>query len=247
MTLTEAGILFQKRTAQILDSYDDVCDQVRMKQKGAHGVLRLTTSVAFAEFVVVPLLSEFRSLYPGLQLELIVSDANIDLIADRIDLAIRLAPRVQGEFVVSQLFKTHYIVCASPSYLAANKSIVHPSDLRAHNCISYTLPGFRSIWRFRTAKEEFEVNIKGGISVSSALSLRSITINAEGVALLADWLIKNDLETGALVNVFPQYEVTATTYDTAAWLVYPSKSYLPSRVRIMVDFLKDKFQGQSKD
>lgn len=82
--------------------------------------------------------------------------------------------------------------------------------------------------------------ISGGTAVSSSLSLRSVALGGGGPALLADWLIGEDVSAGRLIDVLPDHEATATTFDTAAWIMYPSRAYLPKKVRVTIDFLKER-------
>lgn len=239
MTLTEAGMTFLQRVSAIIDDLDQAKDEARRSASDPRGRLRLSTSVAFGERVLVPLLKRFRNRFPGIQLDLILTDSNVDLAGEGIDLAIRLAASVEGDHVVSKLRTTRYRVCASPDYISRAPRLAGPEGLSDHSCLLYTLPAFRSHWQFRDRSgRQQSVPVTGTIAISSALSLRTATLAGCGPALLADWLIDDDLGTGALVDLFPKHEVTATTYDTAAWLVYPNRTYLPQKVRVTIDFLR---------
>ncbi|MEM7280058.1 MAG: substrate binding domain-containing protein, partial [Pseudomonadota bacterium] len=186
----------------------------------------------------------FRQSYPDVKLELLFTDANVDLVSEGIDLAVRLGPSLTGDVVATRLFATAYKVVASPDYLKSAPKIKHPSDLAKHPCTVFSLPAFRSEWKFRPmtrkSKSEEVVAITPSVLVSSALSLRSIVLEGGGPALLPDWLVGNDISKGRLVDICPKHQVTATEFDTAAWLIYPSRSYLPQKVRVMIDFLKKK-------
>jgi DNA-binding transcriptional LysR family regulator len=101
------------------------------------------------------------------------------------------------------------------------------------------LPGFRDAWRFRSAEApECEVRISGAVTVSTALALRHCARLGLGPALLADWLVDDDLAGGRLLDLFPEHEVAARDFATAAWLVYPSRRQLPARTRAVIDFLR---------
>ena len=239
MTLTEAGMKFLQRVSAITDDLDQASDEARQSGSDPRGTLRLTASVAFGERVLVPLLPQFRESFPNIHLDLLLTDANIDLAGHGIDLAIRLGSGIQGDHVVSKLRATRYRVCASPEYVAQAPGIDKPEDLSDHSCLLYTLPAFRSDWQFRDRSGGIQsVPIIGEIAVSSALSLRSAALAGMGPALLADWLIGEDIENGGLLDLFPDHEMTATSFDTAVWLVYPSRNYLPLKVRAMIDFLR---------
>lgn len=150
-----------------------------------------------------------------------------------------------GDIVTSRLFRTAYRVVASPEYLSNSPVIAKPEDLAEHACTLFTLPQFRTEWLFRSCAGSgpdriVSVPISGGTAVSSALSLRSVALGGGGPALLADWLIGEDVSAGRLIDVLPDHEATATTFDTAAWIMYPSRAYLPKKVRVTIDFLKER-------
>jgi DNA-binding transcriptional LysR family regulator len=100
------------------------------------------------------------------------------------------------------------------------------------------LPDYRSRWLFKSREQLAEVLIRGSFVLSTALAVRSAALEGLGPALLADWLIGDDLKLATLVDLFPDHQVTATTFDTAAWLLYPSASYLPKRVQATLSFLR---------
>ncbi|MEM6985725.1 MAG: substrate binding domain-containing protein, partial [Pseudomonadota bacterium] len=161
------------------------------------------------------------------------------------DLAVRLGQRPQGDLVATRLCPTHYRVVASPAYLDAAAPLEVPADLATHGCTVFALPGFRSAWRFRARvgeghAEVESVDISAETVVTSALSLRSIVLGGGGPALLADWLVGDDIAEGRLVDVFPDCDATASDFDSAAWLIYPSRHYLPNKVRVTIDFLKSR-------
>jgi DNA-binding transcriptional LysR family regulator len=203
------------------------------------GTLRLTASVTFGQTRIVPLLPAFRARHPGIALDCVFTDANVDLVADRIDLAVRLAPEVEGDLVAAKLMDTRYRVVASPAYLDHAPALARPSDLSAHRCLLFTLRAYRTRWLFRDASGVVEeVPIAGDVTLSPAGSLATAAIAGLGPALLPDWLVGEPIRRGELVDVFPGHAATATTFETAAWLVYPSRGYLPGKTRAMIDFLK---------
>lgn len=246
MTLTEAGGVYLARIEPLIEELAHARDAATQVTGAPRGLLRLTASVTFGQMRIVPLLAEFRALYPDLDLECVFTDANVDLVADRIDLAIRLAPTVEGDLIAVKLMDTRYRVVASPSYLSLHAPLVSPSDLSAHRVLLFNLKSFRTRWLFRDVDGQVEaVPIQGDITLSPAGSLLGAAISGLGPALLPDWLISDAVERGDLVDLFPGHSAAATSFDTAAWLVYPSRSYLPGKVRVMADFLRLRFRGRS--
>ena len=240
LSLTEAGDIYLGRVEAIVDELDRARDDAQAVSIEPSGTVRLTTSVAFGQVCVVPLIDAFRARFPDLKLELVMTDANLDLIADRIDLAVRLGPSVDGDLIATKLTDTRYRVCAAPSYLGRAPTLRTPSDLTRHRCVLFTFPEFRSRWLFRDGRGTIgDVAVTGDVLISNALALREAALAGVGPALLADWLVRHALEAGMLVDVLPDYDVAATSFDTAAWLLYPSRAFLPNKVRVTIDFLKE--------
>lgn len=240
MRLTEAGDLYLARAIPLVEELDRIADDARSVRARPSGVLRLTASVTFGSRRILPLLSGFRARHPEVGLDCSFTDANVDLIADRIDLAVRLAPAIEGDLVAAKLMDTRYRVVAAPDYLAAAPPLAAPVDLAGHAALLFALRPFRTRWLFRNAAGRVEsVPVRGDVVLSPAGTLRDAALAGLGPALLPDWLVDADIASGDLAHCLPDWDVTATTFDTAAWIVYPSRAFLPAKVRAMIDHLRD--------
>ncbi|MEM1386019.1 MAG: substrate binding domain-containing protein [Pseudomonadota bacterium] len=203
------------------------------------GLLRVSASTAFGEKILVPLIKPFQARYPDIELSLTLSDAQVDLIASGIDLAVRLAPDAPPETIVSRLTTTHYRVVASPSYIAANP-LSEPMELSKRQCLRFPYAGFRDLWRARDADGTIvDIPIAGAVEISGAMALRAAALEGLGPALLADWLIADDIVSGAFVDPFPKFEWAATRFDTGAWLLFPSRAFLPAKTRVFIELLRE--------
>lgn len=244
MSLTEAGALYRARVEPLLEELAQAREAARSIQTGLTGTLRLTASVAMGLRRIGPLIPLVRARHPGLALECLFTDANLDLVAERIDLAVRLAPALTGDLVATRLAGTRYRIVAARSWLARYGALQGPGDLERVDCIRLDLSGFRSRWlvRRRDAPADVtEARVSGSLCFSTPLGIRDAAVAGLGPALLADWLIGEDLASGALVDLLPDHEATATTFDTAAWAVYPSRAFLPAKTRVMIDLLRAAF------
>ena len=223
--MSEAGALYLARVQTALDDLETGAEEARALSVGPTGVLRVTASVTFGVTLLAPLVPELRAAMPHVGLDLELTDGNLDLVANRIDLAIRLAPSYRRDVVGVKAFDVRYCVCAATAYLASAPRIETPADLSAHRCVLFSLPQFRSRWLFRDrAGALTEVAIGGDIVISTPLSSATPTRHGLGPALLPHWLVADDLRTGALVDLFSDHDVTATDFTTAAWLLYPSRT-----------------------
>lgn len=240
---TEAGELYLSRLQPLLEELARIGAEARDTKAEPKGTLRLTASVTFGQAMILPLLPDFRRAYPDIVPECLFTDANLDLVADRIDLAVRLAPAIEGNVVAAKLMTTRYRVVASPDYLARSAPIERPGDLADHRFVLFTIRPFNTRWLFRDAAGgTTEVAVKADMAISPAGAILEAARMGLGVALLPNYLTDHDFATGRLVHLLPTWDVAATSFDTGAWLVYPSRSFLPTKTRAMIDFLRGRLR-----
>jgi DNA-binding transcriptional LysR family regulator len=237
---TEAGTTYFERVESLVEELLQAAAITTDISSQPTGKLRITASVSFGLKCIVPILPKFTRRYPDLTVDILLSDTIVDLFAERIDVAIRLGLPPDSALVAQQLMPTYYSVCASPDYLKRSEQLKNPIDLAQHNCLLFPFSGFRSRWIFKDQKGALsEVPVFGNTLISSAIALQHCAIAGMGLALLPNWLIEENIQAGTLINVFPDYEVTAIDFSTAAWLVYPSRAYIPLKVQVFIDFLKN--------
>lgn len=235
---TEAGTIYFHRLEPLLEEMEQATELVRESVQ-PRGTLRVTASVSWGLKCIIPRLAEFEAIYPELAVNLLLTDARLDLIAERIDLAIRLGKLKDSSLIAQKLMSTSYAVCGSPEYLKHHGEVERPQDISQHNCLLFPMAGFRTGWIFRNDQGEvIKVPVNGRTIISNATGLQECAIAGMGLALLPLWLIDQDLKAGNLIKILSDYEVTATDFDTSAWLVYPSRSYMPRKTKVFIDFLK---------
>lgn len=240
LSLTEAGRIYLDRIAPLLEELSAARDMARDSVAEPSGTLSVTASVAFGERWLMPRIAAFRAAHPKVLLNLNLTDAVVDIAAEGIDVALRLGPSVSGAVVAAKLFDTSYNVVAAPSYLERHGVPERLHDLQNHTGLHFALPGLRAEWRFRkNATSAVQIlSPKPGLAISNALALRRAALDGLGVALLADWTVSDDIENGALVPLFSDFEASISGFETAAWIVYPSRAYMPARLRVFIDHLR---------
>jgi DNA-binding transcriptional LysR family regulator len=247
LSLTEAGVAYHEQVRAALQGLEHANDEARSSGAEVAGLVRITSSVAFGQAALMPALSALHARHPQLELDLVLTDKVLDLVADRIDLAVRFGPAPDDSTMVAQqLMPTRYRVCASPDWIARHGRPGNPAELAQCDCLRVALPGFRTQWKFRGADGASEaVDVHGWLVVSTAQALHQAAIEGLGPAMLAGWLARADIAAGRLVDLFPRHEFSAARFDGAVWLMYPSRSLLPRRVRAVVDFLKEHVRDES--
>ncbi|MBZ0090633.1 MAG: LysR family transcriptional regulator [Sulfuricellaceae bacterium] len=242
LDLTEAGILYLERIEPLVEELQRARHMVADMSETPRGLLRITAPVSFGQLMLLPVLPELAEAYPELSFDLRLTDAMEDILADRIDVALRTGALSDSGFIASRLCAMALVVCASPRYLERYGKPTLPASLRGHQCLCFPIPGWRSRWRFRDHSGNVtEEPVRSRVIISNGLALKQCVLADMGVALLPQWFVWRELRDGALLNLFPDYETTGTEFDEAVWLLYPSRHYLPLKVRVFVDFFKAKF------
>ncbi len=242
---TEEGAAYFERIAPLVEEIEQANDVAADLSGQPRGELRVTASVAYGMKRIVPLMPRFADAYPDLTIDLLLTDAVVDLVTERVDLAVRLGILPDSTLIAQRLVTVHYRVCASPAYLKAYGSPTEPGDIVHHNCLRFPLPGFRTRWIFRDGDGVItEAPVQGRTLISNALALQACAINGMGLVLLPNWLVDDEIQTGRLIHVLPEYEVAANDFDSAVWLVYPSRAYVPLKVRHFIDYLKQASTAQ---
>ena len=236
---TEAGIIYFQRVEPLIEEMQRAIELATEVSQRPQGTLRVTSSVSFGLKCIVPLLPQFKTIYPDLVIDLWLTDSRLDLVTEKIDLAIRLGQLEDSTLIAQKLMSTKYFICASLDYIRQMGELNYPQDITKHNCLLFPLSGFRTRWIFKDACGKIStVSVNGDTIISNAIGLRDCAIAGMGLALLPHWLVNEDLEAGRLISILPNYDVTATNFAPIAWLVYPSRSYVPLKVKVFIDFLK---------
>jgi len=234
---TEAGLLYYERIGYILEALELAQHQATDVNSQPTGTLRVTTSKVFGEMHIVPLLATFSQLYPELSLEIQFNDGYTDLIEERIDIAIRAGSLEDSSYIARQLLPMSFYISASPEYLAKNGTPQSPQQIKEHNCLLFPRSGHNFNWLFKQREKIQEISVQGKHLLTQSSAIKQCTLAGMGLSLLPDWLIQPELDAGRLISLFSEFEVTATDYKGALWLLYPSREYVPAKVRLFNDFL----------
>lgn len=241
---TDAGRVYFERVEPILEELSRAELSAVDIGKKPQGILRISCPVSFAELNITPYLAEFSERYPEIRYECILTDAVLDMITEHVDVAIRIGPLDDSSLIAHRLATMDMRVCATPQYLKRYGKPSRPEDLSQHACLVLAQPGFaRSNWRFTNRdKRSKEIAVKELLRTSNAIALKQCALQHMGIILQATWIVGRELRDGTLIDIFPKYQVTAAISDAAAWVIYPSRNYTPQKVKIFVEFLKEKFR-----
>lgn len=241
LALTSAGQAFHERCAGAIDGLQDAGQDLMSGGKEPGGLVRVAAAADFFDVFPMEWLSEFLARHPRVRLEFLLSDARADLLADRIDVAIRGGPLEDSGFIARPVHGPGRDgLVASPAYLAARGSPATLSDLAAHDCLAFPGPAGRSSWRLAGPDGvEQEVQIAGRFAGNTAQSLRKAALAGLGIALLPSALVRRDLRKGALAPVLTGHHRPGHGLH----LLYPSRRHLPLAVSAFIELVAQRLGG----
>lgn len=243
---TEAARAYFDQLDPLIDDLEGAAQVARDASKRPRGILRVTAPVSFAQVNLMPILPELARRHPELSFDLELTDAVSDLVEGRFDVAVRLGRLGSSSLIAHRLCPMISVVCASPTYLRQHGRPKSPNALVGHQLLRYPVPSAPPRWRFRDEEGRvLDVPVVARVTVANGLALKQCALAGLGLALLPRWNVADALHTGTLVDVFPDHSVTNSEFDLSAWVLYPSREYLPLKVRVFVDFLKEQFAAGS--
>ena len=233
VSLTEVGKAYYDRCTQILADLEQADDIAGALQSTLRGTLRIYTATHMVPFVA-PAVTEFLASYPNVTIELIMGEREVDMIDEGFDLAIRLTPPPDSSLIVRSLATWQHVLCCSPAYLEKHEAPQQLSELADHNCVRHALYPFGNDWHFLDPKGvPASVRISGNLVTNSGETLRLAALRGIGISLAAGFLIGDDLQTGRLIRLLPEYRPVEMSINA----VYPHRHHLSAKVRSFIDLL----------
>ncbi|QQM29944.1 LysR family transcriptional regulator [Martelella lutilitoris] len=240
-SLTEAGHIYFRRAAEIVQEVDNLSDAVRANNTDLRGRLRISVPRTFVDAPAGQSLIDFAKAHNELTLEIVAEDRFVDLVEEGYDVAVRITRLEDSTMIARKLADSINRVCASPAYLASlEKPLDKPADLAHHPVIVDTNPKSFNTLRFINPQDGtgFSVPIHGPIEVNSPMVTMRGALSGLGIALLPDFVARRAIDSGELVSLFDEY----LPQHSGIYAVFPHRRYLPVKVRSFVDFLSKWFR-----
>lgn len=228
---TEAGRLVYDRAAQLLEGVEDLEAVVSRRTTQASGLLRVSAPTSFGRRRLAPLLQPFLAAQPRLTLELNLTDAFVDLMAEDVDVAVRIGGYEAADPLMHRLAPNRRVLCASPAYLAEHGAPESLDDLRRHAQLAAEN---QSTWRLEGPEGAVVFRARSRVRTNSSEVARELALAGVGVALRSTWDVGDELRDGRLQVVLPQY---AGSSDVAIFALTAGRARAETRVRAFIDFL----------
>jgi DNA-binding transcriptional LysR family regulator len=242
VSLTETGKYYYERSSQILAELDEADRTAGALSTTPRGTLKVYTSSAIVRFLL-PVVSEFMELYPSIALDFSVGERMVDMIEDGYDLVMRTVPPPDSSLVARKLTPWRHMLVCSPAYFESHPMPKVPAEVADHNCLQYAYYPYGDEWRFEDGEGNKEsVKISGNVVSNSAEMLRFLTLTGRGIFLAPSFVVFDDIAEGRLVKIMPDYRPVEFNINA----VYPNRSHLPTKVRLFIDLLAERFAEHRK-
>ncbi len=235
LALTSAGQHYYDEALRLVDAFEALDDEVGARERSPTGTVRVTSPPAFAAAYLMPDLGDFLAEHPGLSLDFVVSQRLVNLVENRVDVAIRIGNLEDSELRSRQVGTTEAIVVASPAYLRERGEPLTPADLDGHACIASMRNGKARPWRFNRGGAGVTVDPAGSILSDDVELTRAAVKSGLGIAYVASWLFKEELASGAVRQILSDYQ--CSRFPISA--VWSGDRALPRRVAVFIDFIAE--------
>ncbi|EHL30794.1 LysR family transcriptional regulator [Legionella drancourtii] len=249
LALTESGKIFYERCQKIKTEISEATAEVLQHHQTPSGLLRINVPMSFGQVHLVPAVNDFLELYPEIQIELILGSQYASFIHNGLDVAIFIKDLPNTHLLKSRKITVRSKgVYGAPSYFKRFGLPKIPGDLVNHNCLIYQAEpgnqlgiGQRFEWHFCHEQKTIIVPVAGNLRINSSQGLVTAALAGNGVAKLSSFMVTEEIKNGSLVSVLEDY----CERDIDIHAVYPNQQFLPSKVRVFIDFLIERFQSEN--
>ena len=231
---TEAGTAFYERAVRAIGEADEAEAAAQGAGAGLEGRLRVSAPVTFSRLHLVPKLGSFLDAHPKVQLDLLMDDRAVDLVAENIDVALRMGVLTDSALRARKLGQAARLVIASPSYLARRGVPRTPADLLEHDGIIYGQSSGGQEWLFRRGTSETSVYLRTRLKLSAAEGVREAVLAGQGFAIASRWMFTPELKSGEVVSILDEW----TLPPIDLWVIYPSGRLTSAKARTFIKWFE---------
>ncbi|WP_343614745.1 LysR family transcriptional regulator [Novosphingobium sp.] len=247
VSLTAAGEAYYPQASRLLADLAEANRSIHERDGPPRGLLRISLPASFARMHVTPFLPRFMAEYPAVELDLLVSDAVVNLVEQRVDVAVRLGVLDSSSLIARRLAPHRRIVCASPAYLARHGAPAAPGDLADHACLTFAFADGERRWRFTQGGRVEQIRVTGPLRANQAEALKEAALAGFGLVMLPSWLVGEEIAQGGLRPILTEWQaeigrpgVSPSAEGGIHALYLPDRKGSP-KVRAFVNFLAARF------
>jgi DNA-binding transcriptional LysR family regulator len=239
LSSTDAGQTYYEEARAVLQRLEQAELAASTAGKCLSGRLRVSAPVTFARLHIVPKLEGFLNAHPALDVEVVLSDREVDVIEEGIDVALRLGSLVDSALTARKLASHRRIVLAAPHYFQEFGKPVKPQELTRHQSVIYAERLGGATWTFQKGAEEVAVTLRGRVRVSAAEGVREAVLAGLGLTVSSEWMFTPELASGAVESALTEWRLP----DMDLWAVFPAGRLASSKARAFVTFVEADLSG----
>ena len=235
LTATEAGLNYYERARRSIEEADEAESAARGAGSGLTGRLRICGAVTFARIHLMPRLPEFLARHPELEMEVVLDDRNIDLVQERIDVALRMGQLSDSSLTARRIASGRHVVVGTPAYFERTGKPTAPGDLAAHQAVIYDQEAGGQDWTFQRDDAEIAVTLKGRLRVSAAEGVRAVVLANAGIAVASEWMFSPEIADRTVQMVLQDWELPRIDL----WAVFPAGRTATTKARTFTQFVQE--------
>jgi DNA-binding transcriptional LysR family regulator len=240
VSLTEAGLFLLEDGAELLHRFEELESRVRGAVSAPKGLIRIGTPPSFGAAHLVPLITAFSDMHPDISFAMHLDDGRLDIAGESLDLSLRIAPTLKDTSLVAQkLGSVPQWLVASEAYLAARGTPTSLGELLQHDCLVNALKSPTRYWRFTGPEGPTSIRVTGSMRANFGEPLRHAALLGHGISMHPQYMVARDIREKALHVVLPNFQPIGLDI----YAVYPSRHNMPGRVRLFLEFLRERFQA----
>jgi DNA-binding transcriptional LysR family regulator len=234
---TENGQAYYERCLAVLAELEEADIAASRSQTEPRGLLRVNAPMSFGTLHLGRCVADFMERYPDLQIQLILSDQQIDPVQEGFDVTLRIADLPSSNLIARKIVPAKRVLCAAPSYLERRGTPQHPNDLREHDCLNYGHLATGNQWKLTGSDGDHWIAIPWTLCTNNGEILRDAAVKGRGIALLPTFIAGADLQQGTLRTILAEYKAP----ELSLYAIYAPSRHLSLKVRLFIDFLVERF------
>ena len=239
LELSDAGRSYVAACREILAAVEQAERTAAGEYAAPRGEIVVTAPIVFGRLHMLPVVVEFLTTYPEIDVRLVLTDRITNFIEDHVDVALRIGPLPDSSLIATGIGNVRRVVCASPDYLAQRRpALTRPSDLEGHACITFEGLMSPTVWKFGSGKQEISVAIKSRLVVNTAEAAIDAAVAGLGVTRVLSYQIAEVQRKGAIKVLFGDFEPEPSRVS----LVYAGQGLLPIKTRAFIDFATERLR-----
>lgn len=239
LKLTAAGQQVLEQTRQLLDVAEAVPQTQAVNADSLQGAIRISCSQGLAQSALILVIQQYQQQHPKVSIDLHISNEAVNLVEQRIDLALRITNTLDPNIIARPLGRCDSVLCAAPSYLEQHGSPLNIEDLSQHNCLIYSNFGKQNLWQFSKGEEETAVPVSGTLSANESMLLLQACVDGMGIGHQPRDETQPYLDSGVLIELLPEYQ----PLSLGIYGIYRSRKNQPPALRAMLYMLVEHFQA----